>query len=303
MNFLSVRDTTKGHGNPPCPFVISEMESGVMSMFGKKRSSLIVFFIVMSVNALFFSAPPLLFAAETFLEPNQYIDIRSPFQVTLRAVHVEEGQAVKEGDLLIELDSRTLQVREQQLIKVASFHGILDSARVVVKMQQDRLQIVEKLSQSGNARRKELEKVKTDLAVSRAKLLEAQEGRERTLLELEIAKIQLEERRLKSPVSAVVLKIHKQPSEMTSPTDQEPVITLVQLDPLLAVFHLSVPEARMLKKGDVSSLFMNGIEVPASVEFVSPVIEAQSGTIRVRFRVANPDGLYLSGSRVSYEPK
>ncbi len=90
---------------------------------------------------------------------------------------------------------------------------------------------------------------------------------------------------------------------MTSPTDPEPVITLVQLDPLLAVFHLPVQEAQAVKKGDKAVLFMNGKEIPATVDFVSPVIEAQSGTVRVRFQIANPDGLLISGSRVSYEPK
>jgi RND family efflux transporter MFP subunit len=278
------------------------MESGCMNIFCRNRSSLIAFFITIAVNVLFLSAPCLLFAAETFLEPNQYIDIRSPFQVTVQAVCVEEGQTVEKDDLLIELDSQILQAREQLLVEVASFHGVLDSAGAMLKMQQDRLRMVEKLSKSGNIRRKELEKVKTDLAVSRAKLLEAQEGQKRTLLELQIARTQVEERRLKSPVLAVVLKIYKQPSEMASPTDPDPVISLVQLDPLLAVFHLPVLQARMLTKGDTVSLLMGDKEVQASVEFVSPVIEAQSGTIRVRFRVANPDGILLSGSRVSYEP-
>ncbi len=270
-----------------------------MNMICGKRSLL----IIIPLGFLFISIPCLLMAAETFLEPNQYIDIRSPFQVTVQAVHVEEGQIVNPGDLLIELDSRILRARAQQLQKVSAFHGVLDSASAMVKMQKDRLVMVEKLSKSGNARKKELEKVKMDLAVSRAKLLEAQEGRERTLLELEIAKTQVEERRLKSPITAVVLKIHKQPSEMTSPTDPEPVISLVQLDPLLAVFHLPVQEAQAIKKGDKVVLFMNKKEIPASVDFVSPVIEAQSGTVRVRFQVVNPDGLLISGSRVSYEPK
>ncbi len=286
-------------GHSSCPFVILTLENGFMKKFCEKRSLL----IVMSLGFLFLSIPCLLMAAETFLEPNQYLDIRSPFQVTVQTVYVEEGQIVNPGDLLIELDSRILRARAQQLQKVSAFHGVLDSASAMVKMQKDRLAMVEKLSKSGNARKKELEKVKMDLAVSRAKLLEAQEGRERTLLELEIAKTQVEERRLKSPITAVVLKIHKQPSEMTSPTDPEPVISLVQLDPLLAVFHLSLQQAQSVKKGETVSLLMSEKEIPAIVEFVSPVIMAQSGTVRVRFRVANPDGILLSGSRVSYEPR
>lgn len=273
-----------------------------MHIFYGKWPNIISLLLLSTVSFLFTYSPSSLNAAETFLEPNQYIDIRSPYQVTVLSVHVEEGQVIKKGDVLVELDSRILRAREQQLVKESAFHGVIDSAQAMVKMQQDRLTMLEKLSKSGNARRQELEKVKTDLAVSRAKLLEAKEGRERTLLELEIVKAQIEERRLKSPIPAVVLKIYKQPSEMTSPTDPEPVISLVQLNPLLAVFHLPVHQAQTVVKGDTVKLLMSGKEIPATADFISPVIEAQSGTVRVRFRVANPDGTLLSGRRVSYEP-
>lgn len=273
-----------------------------MDIFYGKWSCMISLLLISALIFLFTCFPSSLHAAETFLEPNQYIDIRSPYQVTVQSVHVEEGQAIKSGDVMVELDSRILRARERQLLKESAFHGVLDSAKAMVKMQQDRLTMLEKLSKSGNARRQELEKVKTDLAISKAKLLEAKEGRERTLLELEIVKAQVEERRLKSPISAVVLKIYKQPSEMTSPTDTEPVISLVQLNPLLAVFHLPVHQAQAVVKGDIVKLLMGGKEIPATVDFVSPVIEAQSGTVRVRFRVANSDGTLLSGRRVSYEP-
>jgi len=256
-----------------------------------------------TISFLSLLIPTLASAAEAFLEPNQLIEIRSPFQAMVQTVHVEEGQTVQKGDLLLELDSRTFKARERLLQKISTFHAVLDSAKAIVKMQQDRLAMVEKLTRSGNARKKELEKVKTDLAISRAKLLEAREKQEQTLIELEIARIQVKERRFKSPLAAVVLKIYRQHSEMASPTDSEPAISLVQLDPLLAVFHLPVQQALKLSKGDDVTLLMQENTVPATIDFVSPVIEAQSGTIRVRFRVPNPEGKLLSGSRVSYESR
>ena len=259
--------------------------------------------LIIYLFSVCFLSPPLLQAAETFLEPIRVIELRSPYQITVEKIHVAEGDTVEPGTLLVELDSRTLAAREKQLLEIASFHGVLDSAKAVLKMQQERLLMVEKLSKSGNARKKELEKVRTDVAISKAKVLEAEEKRAQVLLDLEIVRSQIDERRLRSPIPAVVLDIDKRVSEMTAPTDPEPVIRLVQLDPLLAVFHLPLTQAQPLHQKETVTLLLSGNPVEATIDFISPVIEAQSGTVRVRFQIANPEGKLLSGSRIRYEPK
>ncbi len=240
--------------------------------------------------------------AETFLEPNQVLDIRASFPVRIQGVSVKEGDTVEKGTLLVSLDTQVLEAREWQLQEVAKFHGMLDSADALVKMHKRRLAIVEKLNKSGNARKQELEKVRTDLAVAKARLLEAKEKQMLSLLELKVARTQIEERRLKSPVKAVVLKVYKQVSEMALATDPEPLLTLVQLDPLLAVFHLSADSVVKLHVGETALLTVAGKKIQAEIEFVSPIIEAQSGTIAVRFRLPNPSGILRSGTRITYAP-
>ena len=47
---------------------------------------------------------------------------------------------------------------------------------------------------------------------------------------------------------------------------------------------------------------MEGKPVQAEVDFISPVIEAQSGTVTIRFRLPNPDNVFVSGSRVIFSP-
>ncbi len=241
-------------------------------------------------------------AAEAFLEPNQTLEIRTSFPARIQDVPVKEGELVGEGTLLVSLDSRVLEARKKQLQEAAGFHGMIDSAKALVQMQQRRNQVVEKLYKNGSARQQELEKVRTDLAVARAHLLEAEEKQRLGELEYEVAKAQIVERQLRSPVQAVVYKIYKQVAEMALATDSDPILTLVQLNPLLAVFHLPVSDIDTLHVGEKTSLIVSGAAIEAEVDFVSPVIDPQSGTVTVRFRLPNDGQTLRSGSRVTYMP-
>jgi len=262
------------------------------------KNGLRVLFSFLSLFVLFWAQEG--YGAETFLTPYQQLDIRAPFPLQIREVLIREGEIVEPGTLLVSLDSRVLEARKQQLERAVTFHGMLDSAQALVKMQHNRLTLVEKLNKSGNARRRELEKVKTDLAVAKARLLEAEEKQLFSQMELEVIRAQIEERKLRSPITAIVLKVYKQQSEMALSTDMEPILTLVQLDPLMAMFHFAVAAVADIRVGQKMSLNVAGIEVEGEIDFISPVIDAQSGTIAVRFRLQNPEGRLRSGDRIIY---
>jgi hypothetical protein len=70
------------------------------------------------------------------------------------------------------------------------------------------------------------------------------------------------------------------------------VLTLVQLDPLLAVFPLTTVGQQVVIR------FSNEDETATStVEFISPVADAESGRVLVKICIRNPAGIYRSGTR------
>ncbi len=239
---------------------------------------------------------------ETFLEPNQLVDMASISRDRLTVLHVKEGDRVKKGQLLAEFDSKVARARLDLAKTAVGFHGDLDSAKALVEQRKAKVTVLTKLKQSGNARPQELDSALTNLAMAEAQLLRAIEEQSIKVAELAVIQAQLEEKKLLCPLDGIVLKIYKAEAELVGSGDQQPIMTLVQLDPLLAVFHLPLEYAVDLKDRENAILEIDGRHVDAEIDFVSPVIEAQSGTVTVRFRLANPDGRIVSGSRVTFSP-
>jgi multidrug efflux pump subunit AcrA (membrane-fusion protein) len=120
-------------------------------------------------------------------------------------------------------------------------------------------------------------------------------------LDYERAKIQWERRTVRAPASGVVLRLHKDVGEFIGPSDPQ-LLTIVQLNPLLAVFAVPSRAARLLRaEQDVVVCFpeAGGGNFKGTVHFVSPVVDGKSGTMRVEVLLDNADGKLYSGDPCS----
>jgi multidrug efflux pump subunit AcrA (membrane-fusion protein) len=144
------------------------------------------------------------------------------------------------------------------------------------------------LAQSTRVTPEELEKAKTELAIK-----EAQVRRIDAMIEV---------RTMRSPVEGVVTEIKRDPSESVSAATPH-VLTVVQIDRLSVNLFLPPARVEKLKTGGKAELLLLDPErrVAATVEFVSPVIDAASGTVRVKFSLENPAGEIRSGGRCTLE--
>ncbi|HEB50774.1 MAG TPA: efflux RND transporter periplasmic adaptor subunit [Desulfobulbus sp.] len=234
---------------------------------------------------------------EGFLEPNQVVDISTPFRDRIERLHVRDGDRVQTGQLLAELDSRVLQADLAAARQAAGSHGAIDAARALVTMRKNRLDLLQELEKSGNARPRELAGARTELAMARARLQSAIEEQRLKKLDVLVIEAKIEEKKLRSPLDGVVEKVYKQQFELIGGGDAEPLLTLVQLDPLLGRFHLPLTAAQGLRPGQEVQVRIGDARAEGTIDFVSPVIDARSGTVTVRVRVPNPDLALTSGSR------
>lgn len=236
---------------------------------------------------------------DTFLEPYRTAEISSPFRDRLDEVHVKDGQKLAAGDPLADLGTRVLLAQRTLAREAAASHGSVDSARALVKLRTNRLAMLQNLEKSGNAKPQEMLAAQTELDVARAQLQAASEEQQLKKLELTVIEAQLEEKKLRSPFAGVVVKVNRQKAELIGGTDQQPLMTIVQLDPLKAVFHLPQTLTATMAAEKPLTLEVGGASVTGEVEYIAPVINAQSGTVEIRVRIPNPQQRLISGSRCS----
>ena len=157
-------------------------------------------------------------------------------------------------------------------------------------MQTQTVGRLKELRERSHASQQELDRAETQLRIAQAALQSVVDERAVRALEYERTKVQLEQRKLRSPIDGIVVEIMKDPGEFVSLSDPV-ILRLVQLDPLLAVFSTPAALGRSLEKGQEVSLAIDQVEKPVVgvVEFVAPTADPQSGAVRVRVRIPNPD--------------
>lgn len=237
-------------------------------------------------------------AIEGFTQPYREIDVASAETGILVTVDVEEGDVVGRDQPLAQLDFDVIEATLRVADKQQQARGQLDSAQAEFRLRADRLEKLEELLAHNHASREEVERATAEKDIAQARVLAAEEALEVKELEYARIKAQLERRQIVSPANGVVHRVHKEIGEFVAPTDPI-VLTIVQLDPLLATFAVPVSQASQLTDGQTIRIRFESSKatVNGSVKFVSPVVDAQSGTVTVRVEFPNTEGRHRSGER------
>ena len=233
-------------------------------------------------------------------EPSEEIDLAFPEVGILAEIAVEEGDEVAAGELLARLDSRIYENREKIATLKAKSEAAIRSATATLEMREKRLEQLEELG-LGRVSPDELARAKVDRESAKATLDLAMESAEQAKVELHAVLIQLDRRRLISPIAGVVTRIYRDVAESVAGVETR-VVTVVNLESLVIVVHIDVGEFEGIKQGDVlrvESLATadEAERFEATVSFVSPVIDASSRTRRVKLALDNSDGRHISGGK------
>jgi RND family efflux transporter MFP subunit len=241
---------------------------------------------------------------EGFTEPRYQILVAAPETGIVKDVLVQEGDRVKAGQVLGILDDDILEANLAIARKAKESLGAIQSAKAELSLKEDRLKQFEELRQRNHASAEEVERAAMEKEVAQARLLAAQEAQEVKELEFRRAEVLLARRRVTSPIDGVVIEVHKDQGEFVSPTDAV-MFTVVQLDPLLATFSVPAPMASALVNGQSAAVDFEtgGQQALGRLVYVSPVIHAQSGTVKVKVEIPNESGKYQSGQRCRLRPE
>jgi RND family efflux transporter MFP subunit len=198
-------------------------------------------------------------------QPGGGAKLAAPIAGIVVAMHVIEGQSVKAGDVVVELDDRIAQ-------------AAVDKARHALLFAQQVADRLEKLIAVGAISMQLKQEADQRLAAARAELASAQAA---------IAQV-----RLASPLDGVVARINVQPGQSV---DLNTVVAEI-IDPKRLVVSAGVPanEAVRLRIDQAAEVFTDGGKAAAStarVSFISPSVDQRTSAVLVRLALPEDSGL------------
>ena len=212
---------------------------------------------------------------------NSVVSVTARVQGQLVSVHFKEGQLVRKGDLLFEIDP-------------SPYQAAYDSAQAVL------------LGAKTNADRS------ANLLKANAIAPQSNDNAQATYLQakanVEAARLNLDFTKIRSPLDGKTGPILLQPGNLVSVNGTTaPLVTIAQIQPIKVSFALpqaDLPriQARARAGGLVAQINLHGVgggaDITAPVDFISNTVNATSGTIELRATFPNRDAALVPGQLV-----
>jgi RND family efflux transporter MFP subunit len=235
---------------------------------------------------------------DCLIEARQSIDVRSPVEGVIESVLVQRGDLVKKGSLVATLSSGPERAALDLARSRATMEGEIKSAEARVELARKKWQRADELQKqnfvSANAR----DEAEAEYHLALEQLRAARENRRLAELDMNRAKEVLAQRSIRSPVNGVVVEVMLRPGELMSSNQKDPIMRIVEIDPLNVELLLPVGQFGKVKVGQLAEVRPEepvGGRYPARVEVVDRVVDAASGTFGVRLRLPNPGGRIPAG--------
>lgn len=241
-------------------------------------------------------AGPDLSRFEGIAYPSKQVVLNAPIDGKLTAIHFEEGETVKAGDLLAQMDdaeqlvvvaSAKLQSESEAEINRARF--ALDEAVILLDRATETFE--KDAASEWEVRRAQLQKDQAE-----ADLQLAHDRKTLAGANLELEEARLNRLRLLAPFDGEVIERNAEPGATLTQTD--PVLAVAALDPLEAHINLPVRVFDSLKIGAVYQLKAGdpiNATLPAKLKHVYRIIDTASETVRCIFTIENPDAKLIAG--------
>ena len=258
---------------------------------------------------------------EAYTEKN--IQIKAEVAGIVKAIHVREGQLVRGGQLLLELDDRPYQLDLESLeadrlryLSELLLERQFSSSETSSSAPKEKLNKVEKeynrmrqLFQKGMISKAEFERISHQYEMA---LIEAGEKKEeiraavKGLTQAEVrvkkARLDLEKTKIKAPFSGIIWGINvAQGQSINAGTELFSLVDVGQVKVMAKVLESEVEKVKVGREATLVFSAYPGKKFKGKVVAISPVIDPEERTCSVVISVANPKGEIKPGMHAEVE--
>ena len=217
------------------------------------------------------------------LAPQRQTQLGSQVAGRVVAVLARPGDTVKEGDVLMQLDTESLQIQLDQQTNTA------EATRAQLQLAESQLARTTDLIERGLTASSGLEQAQSSVDALRANLA-ALEG------QVEAARIAVQNATLKSNMSGIISERSVEPGQTVQPGT--PLFTIVDLSEMEMNAAAPVGASSLVAAGQPVVITVEGFgdrTFSGTVDRVNPVAVAGTRTIPVYIAIDNPEGLLRGG--------
>ncbi len=229
---------------------------------------------------------------EGTVQPSKEVVLNAPVAAVLGTMNVREGDRVGAEEPLATMDDGLQRVAVRAARLEAESDTAIENAKLVLQDTQIQLDRIRESETRGAASEWEVRRAELQVKVEAANLKQTQEQQMLAQVNLELERERLKRYAVLAPFAGRVLRVAAEAG--ASLTQQDPILSLVALDPLEAVFHLPATSYGLLKTGTDYPLDRKaqpGEEqaITARLINIDPVIDPASQTFRAVFQIDNAD--------------
>lgn len=234
---------------------------------------------------------------DCLVKPEMYIDLGSPVDGILKEVLVKKTDTISKGQTLAQLNASVELARVNVAQQAALMNNQVRAKELKYLYAKRKLKRIKGLFKENASSAQEQDDADTEMNVAKTQLTQIKLDKTKNKLELDLARAELAQKTIVSPIDGIVVERYLMPGESVQ---NQAILQIAKIDPLLVEVVASANLFGQIKQGmavEIKPDFPINSSYKATVSTVDRIIDAASGSFTIRLSLPNPDDKLVGGTK------